>query len=91
MSFKLEDIPQEVQMVWMLEYSGMPVGSEMYNRCKAIAEQYPQYFDEAHAQRVRDYREQQRKIRQRQDERTQEIFDQLCKIFESHSIWKKES
>lgn len=44
--YSLEDVPDEVQKMWALEWAGQPIGSELMKEYLRVKEKYPQYFNE---------------------------------------------
>lgn len=44
--FTVNDIPKEVLEVWYIEMACAKtgVGRELYEKCKAVAEKYPEWF-----------------------------------------------
>jgi hypothetical protein len=45
MAFTIEDVPWDVQFVWTLNMIGNPVGKATMDKCKAIIEKYPEWFE----------------------------------------------
>ena len=41
----LENIPFEVQKVWVYQSLNQPVGLELYKEIESIIKKYPQYFE----------------------------------------------
>jgi hypothetical protein len=46
--FKLNDVPFEVQKVWVYQHLSQPVGLELYKEIEATIERYPEYFQWEH-------------------------------------------
>ena len=44
----LENIPFEVQKVWVYQSLNQPVGLELYKEIESIIKKYPQYFEWEH-------------------------------------------
>jgi hypothetical protein len=44
--FTIDDVPHDVQMVWVINWLGQPVGMEMYERIQQIIMKYPEWFPE---------------------------------------------
>lgn len=45
MSFTIEEVPRDVQYVWTLNMIGNPIGKSTWDKCKAIMEKYPEWFE----------------------------------------------
>lgn len=74
-------VPEDVQFVWALEYLGIPVGRETFQKCLDISNKYPEYFDEKHQESLQKYKEEQRKLREWQGNRGRQMLDELCEFF----------
>ncbi len=44
MAFTLNDIPEDVLLVFTIRMLDQPVGKETWDKCKKITEQYPEWF-----------------------------------------------
>jgi hypothetical protein len=45
MAFTINDVPYDVQFVWALNIAGKPVGKATIDKCKAIMDKYPEWFE----------------------------------------------
>jgi len=49
-SFRIEDVPPEVQKVWAVQAffknTGIGVGADLYNECQRTINNYPEWFPE---------------------------------------------
>lgn len=50
MSFRLDEVPQEVKEVWYIqiasELSKTGIGSKVWNECQRVINKYPEWFDD---------------------------------------------